>query len=129
MSGGSAPIEDPTVSNELAQILGQKWQNYQSLFAPIENQQIAWATDPNTIKNAATQAGAQAVKGSAAAATGLQKAIETGGVKLTPDQQQAVQRRLGLEAGLSQVNAMNTAATNTYDSVTQVLGGGTTPTI
>lgn len=124
MSGGGGNIYDFGASQTLADIIKQQYANYQAIYQPIENQQIAWATNPATIGNAQTGALANALTGSQAAAVGLRKSLEGAGTVLTPDQNAAVQKRLGLQRGLSEVEAMNRAGTSTYDTITNVLSGG-----
>lgn len=123
MSGGGGSIEDFGASQKLANIIAQQYANYQAVYQPIENQQIAWATDPNTINNAQIQAGAQADASSNSALTGLNKTLETSLSTLTPDQKAALQSKFGLQAALSKVGAMNRAGQQTYDTITQVLTG------
>jgi hypothetical protein len=123
MSTGN-PSTDYTASNLLAQITQAQYQNYQSLYSPIENQQIAYATNPGTIPLAQQQAGASSTAASTGTAQGLQKSLEGQGIKLSPDQQAAVSSKLGLQASLNKVGAMNTAGTATYDTISQTLAGG-----
>ncbi len=134
MSGGGGQTNysflDPgSASNTLAQLVQQQQANYQAMYAPVENQLIDYATNPNTIPNAQARAGANADIGSANAVAGLNKTLETQGIKLTPVQQQAQQRKLGLQTGLSKVGAMNTAGQQTYDTITSILSGGAAPNI
>lgn len=123
MGGTSTGPNDYQASNILAGITQQQYQNYQGMYAPIENQQIAYATNANIPQYAAQQAGQTATNASQAQAQGLQKTIEGQGVTLNPQQQQAVAQKSGLAAGLSKVNAMNNAASSAYDTQTQILTG------
>lgn len=123
MSGGGGG-QDYTASNLLAGITKQQWQNYQNIYQPIENKLISYATNPNVIKDAQAAAGLNADRAAASSEMGLNKALRGQGVQLTPDQQQAVSRKMGLQASLGKINAMNKAGQQTYDTVTNVLSGG-----
>lgn len=133
MSGGGSTnysfLDPGSASNTLAQLVQQQQANYQAMYEPVENQLIDYATNPNTISNAQARAGANASIASAGAAQGLNKTLEGQGIKLTPVQEQAQQRKLGLQASLSKVGAMNTAGQQTYDTISQVLSGGAAPNI
>lgn len=123
MSGGDAPAPDYTASNELAAITEQGWANFSSNFQPVEDQQDAFATNPNLPLQAAQRAGINADAASTSAAQGLNKKLGSEGITLTPEQKTALAERQGNAAGLSKVNDMNKAAIGTYDTQSRVLSG------
>lgn len=123
MGGSSTGANDYSASDLLASITKQQWGNYQALYKPIEDQQIAYATNQQVPVNAALQAGATSNQAFQAQAQGLQKTLQGQGVTLNPQQQAALGRKTNLAAGLGEVNAMNHAATSAYDTQTGVLTG------
>lgn len=124
MSGGGAPSPDYTASNEEAAITGQQWANFQSLYQPVEDQQIAYADNPAVPLQAANQAGVTADAQAQAVQQGLAKKLGGEGITLTPEQKQAMSERQNISAGLGKVGAMNKAAVSAYDTQSRTLSGG-----
>ncbi len=124
MSGGSGYSQQFDASNQLAGILGQQWANYQSVFKPVENKLIDYATNPDTITNATANAKTNVDNAFATSSGGLQRQLSAQGVQVTPEQQTAITRQNGLSKSLAEVGAMNQSANTTYDTITSVLSGG-----
>lgn len=105
-----------------AALTRDQWAQYVSTFVPLENTLIRYATDPETVNNAMSEA-SQDVNASYDAQTGAtQRRLKGLGVNLTPEQQSAQTRSLGLSRSLSDVGAQNTAAELTRSRQQQILG-------
>ena len=105
-----------------AALTRDQWQQYVSTFVPIENQLIDYATNPDTVNNAMAEASKDVNASFDAQAGATQRRLQGLGVNLTPEQQGAQKRSLGLSRSLADVGAQNTAAELTRSRQQQVLG-------
>ncbi len=105
-----------------AALTRDQWQQYVSTFVPLENQLIDYATNPDTVNNAMVEASRDAGASYDAQAGATQRRLRGLGVTLTPDQQAAQTRSMGLSRGLADVGAQNTAAELTRSRQQQILG-------
>lgn len=128
MGGSSTGSNDYSASNLLASITKQQYANYQSMYQPIENQQIAFATDPNQPLAAAQRAGVQTGNAFQAQQQGLTKQLQGQGIALTPTMKASLDRKNAVAQSLATDNAMNHAAQSTYDTQTSVLTGAPSST-
>ena len=105
-----------------AALTRDQWQQYVSTFVPIENTMIQYATDPNTVNNAMAEASKDVNASFDAQAGATQRRLQGLGVSLTPEQQGAQKRSLGLSRSLTDVGAQNTAAELTRSRQQQIIG-------
>lgn len=112
----------PSASNIYAALTQEQWENYVSTFVPIENQLIAYATDPSQVQKA-TDAAGQMVDSAYGVQAGITARRLAGmGTALTPEQQQAQTRETGLSKALSGVQARNMARDLTINRQQGILG-------
>jgi hypothetical protein len=112
-----------SASNILAQIIKSQYANYNAMFVPEENKQIAFATDPNTIPNAQRRAMATTEGAFQGEQAGINKSLEAKGIHLTPDQQASVGRRNQVNQAMAVSDAANRSGARTYDTVSSILAG------
>lgn len=105
-----------------AALTRDQWQQYVSTFVPLENQLINYATNPDTVNNAMTEASRDVNASYDAQAGATQRRLKGLGVSLTPEQQGAQQRSMGLSRSLADVGAQNTAAELTRSRQQQIIG-------
>lgn len=105
-----------------AALTRDQWQQYVSTFVPLENQLISYAMDPETVNNAMAEASRDVNASYDAQAGATQRRLRGLGVNLTPEQQGAQQRSMGLSRSLADVGAQNTAAELTRSRQQQVIG-------
>ena len=101
-----------------------QWQSYLSMFMPIEDNLIQYATDirnPGLAAERAVGVVDQAFDANAGAQERRRRAY---GIKLTGDEQQAVDRRANLDESLATVQAANTSRDMTLSRQRQVMGAG-----
>jgi hypothetical protein len=119
-------------SDTYAALTRDEWANYVSTFVPIENQLIKYATDPNTVTNAMSQASQDVSNAYTAQAGSTARHLSALGVSLTPEQQQAQTRSYGLSKSLADVGAQNIAGELTRQRQQSILGNpapiGASPT-
>lgn len=116
-----APVST-VASDTYAALTRDQWANYVSTFVPIENQLIAYATDPNKPLEAMAEAGRDVNSAYNAQQGATERRLKGLGVTLTPDEQMAQQRSFGLSKSLADVNAQNVAGTLTRDRQQSILG-------
>lgn len=103
-------------------ITREQWQNYVNTFVPIENQLIRYATDTTQPLQAMQHAG-QDVNASFDAQEGvISRRLRSLGTELSPDEQAASTRSLGLSRSLADVGAQNMARDLTLERQQRVLG-------
>jgi hypothetical protein len=105
-----------------AALTRDQWAQYVSTFVPIENQLIKYATDPNVVTNAMSQASADVNSAYNAQEGATQRHLRGLGVTLTPEQQRAQQKSYGLSRSLADVGAQNISAEMTRQRQQSVLG-------
>lgn len=105
-----------------AALTRDQWQQYVSTFVPLENQLIDYATSPDTVNNAMSEASRDVNASYDVQAGATQRRLRGLGVNLTPEQQGAQTRSLGISRSLADVGAQNTAAELTRSRQQQILG-------
>jgi hypothetical protein len=105
-----------------AALTRDQWAQYVSTFVPIENQLIKYATDPNTVTNAMSQASADVNSSFNMQQGATQRHLQGLGVSLTPEQQRAQQKSYGLSRSLADVGAQNMTAEMTRQRQSSILG-------
>jgi hypothetical protein len=109
-------------SDTYAAMTRQQWANYVSTFVPLENQLIKYATDPNVVSNAMSEA-SRDVNASFDAQEGtFNRRLRATGAALDNDQQAVRQRNTGLSRALADVNAQNVAGYTTRQRQQSILG-------
>jgi hypothetical protein len=112
----------PSASDMFAQATRQQWSNYISTFVPIENSLIKYATDPNTVTNAMSDAHTGVQQAFQAQEGATQRRLTGLGVQLSPDEQAAQSRSSGLTESLADVQGQNTARDLTVQRQQSILG-------
>lgn len=108
--GGSSVAADT-----YAKLTRDQWATYLNTFVPYENKMISYATNPDTVTNAVTEARGD-VAGAFDAQQGATKRRLSGlGLTLDADEQRAADRSSGLARSLADVQAAN----QTRDAVMQ----------
>ena len=97
---GLNPGSKTYASDTYAAMTRQQWANYVSTFVPLENQLIKYATDPNVVSNAMSEASRDVNASFDAQAGSLQRRLRATGATLDADQQATQQRNTGLSRAL-----------------------------
>lgn len=119
---GTQPASSQSASDIYAALTQEQWQNYVSVFVPIENQLIDYATDPNQV-NLAMDAAHQNVEGAYSQQQGaLERGFKGLGVTLTPEQKTSQTRQFGLSQALADVQGQNVARDLTLARQQSILG-------
>ena len=119
---GYSPGSKTYASDSYAAMTRQQWANYVSTFVPLENQLIKYATDPNVVNNAMSEA-SRDVNASFDAQEGtFNRRLRATGAALDNDQQAVRQRNTGLSRALADVNAQNVAGYTTRQRQQSILG-------
>lgn len=114
--------QGPTASDLFASATRQQWSNYVNTFVPIENKLIQYATDPNTVTNAVSDAKTGVEQAFDAQQGATQRKLKGLGVTLSPDEQAAQTRSSGLTESLASVQSQNTARDLTVQRQQSILG-------
>lgn len=123
---GTAPLTSKLPKDYAAQTFAaltrQQWDDYLRNFVPLENQIIEYATNPQTVQNAVTEARAD-VAGSFDVQQGINERRLRGlGLTLDADEQRASDRSLGLAKSLADVSAANITSGRVRDRQQSLLG-------
>lgn len=110
------------VNDTYAAMTRQAWQDYIANFVPFENRLIQYATDPNVVKEAVSEAREDATAAFDQAQLGTQQKLRGMGITLSADEQQAANRQTGLARALTEVQAANTARDATLDRQRSIMG-------
>jgi len=119
---GLNPGSSSYANDTLAAVTKDQWANYVNTFVPIENNLIKYAEDPTQVTSAMSQAGADVNSSFAAQAGATQRRESALGVNLSPDEQAASAKSLGLTQSLADVQAQNTARDLTVQRQQSILG-------
>lgn len=119
---GLDPNSKTYASDTYAALTRQQWADYVNTFVPIENQLIQYATDPNVVNNAMSEASGNVVDAYDAQRGAINRRLRSLGVNLDPDQKRSQERSFGLSKSLADVGAQNTAAALTRQRQQSVLG-------
>lgn len=109
-------------SDTYAAMTRQQWANYVSTFVPLENQLIKYATDPNVVSNAMSEASRDVNFSFDAQQGSFDRRMRAMGATLDNDQQAVRQRNTGLSRALADVNAQNVAGYTTRQRQQSILG-------
>ncbi|MBA4285478.1 MAG: hypothetical protein C0434_08105 [Xanthomonadaceae bacterium] len=113
-----------TYANDLLGVITRdQYRDYLRNFYGIEDEILKYATDDTQPLKSAQEA-QRLVSGSFDAVAGqIDRRNRRMGISLNADQQQAQQRSLAIQKGLSTTAAMNRASTSTYDRQNALLTG------
>lgn len=99
-----------------------QWDDYLRTFVPAENDLISYAMDPAQLQQSADVA-RLGVQQSFEQQQGIdERRMRAQGVTLTPEEQAVRERKTGLNAALSEVNAGNLATRRTQDRQQSIMG-------
>lgn len=121
-SATDQPPADTSASDTYAALTQEQWQTYLSVFVPIENQLISYATDPGQVTQAMSTAHTDVQQAQAAQAGSTQRNLAGLGVTLNPAQQAATTRETGLSAAIADVQGQNMARDLTISRQQGILG-------
>ncbi len=110
------------VNDQYAAMTRQAWQDYVANFVPYENKLIEYATDPNTVREAVSEARSDSTAAFDQAQLGTQQRLKGMGITLSADEQQAQTRQTGLARALTEVQAANTARDATLERQQSIVG-------
>lgn len=119
---GVSPNSKSYAGDTYAALTRQQWADYVNTFVPVENQLIAYGTDPSQVTTAMADASADVNSAFAAQEGATQRRLRGLGVSLSPEEQAAQKRSLGLNKSLADVGAQNTARDVTLQRQRMVLG-------
>ncbi len=119
---GVSPGSKTYANDTFAAVTREQWNNYVQTFVPIENQLIKYATDPTVVSGAMQQASQDVNSAFNAQQGATGRKLQGLGVSLSPDEQQANTRSMGLQRGLADVQAQNTARDLTTQRQQSILG-------
>lgn len=119
---GINPNSKTYANDTFAAITREQWNNYVNTFVPIENQLIKYATDPGVVSSAMSDASQGVNQAFDAQQGATQRRLQGLGVTLSPDEQAAQKRSMGLTRGLADVQAQNTARDLTVQRQQSILG-------
>lgn len=119
---GISPGSKTYASDSYAAMTRQQWANYVSTFVPLENQLIKYATDPNVVSNAMSEASRDVNFSFDAQQGSFDRRMRAMGATLDNDQQAVRQRNTGLSRALADVNAQNVAGYTTRQRQQSILG-------
>jgi len=109
-------------TDTFAQMTRDQWQTYVKDYIPYENKLIDYATDPNTVSDAMSQASDTVASAFDARAASSQRHLRGLGLTLDADEQQAATRSTALARSLADVNAQNTVRDATMTRQASILG-------
>lgn len=121
-SGGSPQVGNLSANDIFANTTKQQWSNYVDTFIPIENKLIQYATSPDTVTNAMSDAHTGVQQAFAAQQGSTQRRLQGLGVQLSPDEQAAQKLNSGITQGLADVQSQNTARDLTVQRQQSILG-------
>lgn len=118
-SGQQRPM---SAQDTFAALTREKWADYVSIYAPLENQLIQQATDPEAANRAMAGASQNVNDAFAAQQGATDRRLRGLGLQLTPEQQAASTRATALSKSLTDVGAQNVAQDLTVQRQQSVLG-------
>ncbi len=119
---GVNPASNTYAGDSYAALTRQQWSDYISTFVPIENQLIAYATDPNVVRESMAEASRDVNASFDAQSASTDRRLRGLGIQLSPEEQAARKRSEGLSRSLTDVGAQNTARDLTMRRQQSVLG-------
>lgn len=125
-SATAPPPPGPTTASDIyAALTREQWETYVNTFVPIENQLIQYATDKTQPMQAAQIAGADVNSAFNAQAGDERRRLQSLGVQLGPQEQEASQRQSGIARSLATVQGQNLAMDLTRQRQMGILGNPT----
>lgn len=125
-SFGLDPSSNSFASDALAQLTRANWLNYISRFRDKEDLLIAYATDPNKAREAATMAGTNVDEAFGRVQGGLDRTLQRQGVTMSPEQSAALARTRNTQQDLARIGAKNQASRAVHDLQSSIMSGGQT---
>ena len=116
--GGGSTV----ASDTYAKLTRDQWATYLNTFVPYENALIEYATSPDTVTNAVTQARANVGSAFDAQQGATQRRLSGLGLTLDPAEQHAADRSSGLARSLADVQAANMTRDATMQRQASLLG-------
>lgn len=122
--GGSSPKNDTSASDAYAAMTRQSWYDYMNtLGVPQENKLISYATDPNVVKDAMTEASSDVTGAFDRQQVATQRRLSGLGLTLNADEQQAADRSSSLARSLADVGAQNRVRDQTIARQQSIISG------
>lgn len=119
---GINPGSSTYAGDTYAALTRQQWSDYISTFVPIENQLIAYATDPGVVRESMAEASRDVNASFDAQEASTERRTRGLGITLSAEERNAQKRATGLARSLSDVQAQNTARDLTSRRQQSVLG-------
>ena len=119
---GHNPQGSNYAQNNFASLTRDQWAEYVKTFIPIENQLIEYATNPQVVTDAMTEASADVNAAFDARAGTIDRRLKGLGIDQSPEQEAAQTRSFGLAKSLADVQAQNIAGQTTRQRQMSVLG-------
>jgi len=119
---GFDPSAKDYASQTFAALTRQQWSDYVSNYVPYENKLIEYATDPNVVSNAMTEASGDVNTAFDRIGNVNNMRLKGLGLTLNADEQHASDRTLGLARAASDVQAQNSARDVTRARQQSILG-------
>lgn len=119
---GFNPASSTYAGDSFAALTRQQWSNYISTFVPIENELIAYGTDPNVVRDAMSEASQNVSRAFDAQSASTDRRLRGLGIQLSPEEMEARKRSESLSRSLTDVGAQNTARELTTRRQQAVLG-------
>lgn len=118
--GGGGP--STTAADTYAKLTRDQWSTYLNTFVPYENRLIDYATNPNTVTNAVTEARGDVAGAFDAQQGATQRRLSGLGLTLDADEQRAATRSTGLARSLADVQAANMTRDTVMQRQASILG-------
>ena len=122
---GGGKKNDTAAGDAYAAMTRQSWFDYMNtLGVPQENKLISYATDPNTVTNAMTEASSDVTGAFDRQQAATQRRLSGLGLTLNADEQAASARDTNLARSLADVGAQNRARDQTLARQQAIISGG-----
>lgn len=117
-----ADAPDMSANQMFAEITRKQWADYVQNYIPIENQLIAYATDPSVPGQAMAKASDNVNAAFDQQQGAVQRRLASMGTSLSPDERKAYDRSSAVSRSLTDVQAQNLAGTATRERQASLLG-------
>lgn len=126
LKGMFSSSDQPQVAAQLrARIAREQWEDYKTRFQPLENRLLGYANNREEYTNQAVSGSLNRVNQAYAGGQAqIERRLGSYGLAVTPEMQQRIAQRLGLQKSLSQVQASNVARREADSQLDTIVGGG-----
>lgn len=123
--GFSSGDPDNSASKLRAKIAREQWEDYKTRFQPLENVLLGYAGDREGYVKKAQEGAVNRVNQAYSTGQGqAERRLQSYGLNVTPQLQQRIASKLGLQKGLATVQASNLAKRQANEEITGIVGGG-----